>query len=30
MFLDLTDAQRALQSELRSYFATLISRAERA
>src|SRR5215471_11493314 len=30
MFLDLTDSQRALQAELRSYFATLISPAERA
>ena len=29
MFLDLTDSQRALQAELRSYFATLISPAER-
>lgn len=29
MFLDLTDDQRALQAELRSYFATLISPAER-
>jgi 3-oxo-4-pregnene-20-carboxyl-CoA dehydrogenase beta subunit len=29
MFLDLTDSQRALQAELRGYFATLISPAER-
>jgi len=29
MFLDLSDSQRALQAELRSYFATLISPAER-
>ena len=29
MFLDLTDSQRAMQAELRSYFATLISPAER-
>jgi alkylation response protein AidB-like acyl-CoA dehydrogenase len=29
MFLDLTDSQRALQAELRSYFATLVSPAER-
>ncbi|HEY7323953.1 MAG TPA: acyl-CoA dehydrogenase family protein [Streptosporangiaceae bacterium] len=29
MFLDLTDSQRVLQAELRSYFATLISQAER-
>ena len=29
MFLDLTDSQRALQAELRSYFSTLISPAER-
>jgi alkylation response protein AidB-like acyl-CoA dehydrogenase len=29
MFLDLTDSQQALQAELRSYFATLISPAER-
>jgi alkylation response protein AidB-like acyl-CoA dehydrogenase len=29
MFLDLTDAQRSLQAELRDYFATLISPAER-
>jgi 3-oxo-4-pregnene-20-carboxyl-CoA dehydrogenase beta subunit len=29
MFLDFTDSQRALQAELRSYFATLISRTER-
>ncbi len=30
MFLDLTDAQRALRDELRAYFAVLISPAERA
>jgi 3-oxo-4-pregnene-20-carboxyl-CoA dehydrogenase beta subunit len=30
MFLDLTDAQRALRDELRAYFAALISPAERA
>jgi alkylation response protein AidB-like acyl-CoA dehydrogenase len=29
MFLDLTDGQRSLQAELRDYFATLISPAER-
>jgi alkylation response protein AidB-like acyl-CoA dehydrogenase len=29
MFLDFTDSQRALQAELRSYFATLISPTER-
>jgi 3-oxo-4-pregnene-20-carboxyl-CoA dehydrogenase beta subunit len=29
MFIDLTDSQRALQADLRSYFATLISPAER-
>jgi alkylation response protein AidB-like acyl-CoA dehydrogenase len=29
MFLDLTDSERALQADLRSYFATLISPAER-
>jgi 3-oxo-4-pregnene-20-carboxyl-CoA dehydrogenase beta subunit len=29
MFLDFTDSQRALQAELRSYFAALISRTER-
>ncbi len=29
MFLDFTDSQRALQADLRSYFATLISRTER-
>jgi hypothetical protein len=29
MFLDLTDSQRALRADLRSYFATLISPAER-
>jgi len=29
MFLDLTDSQRALQADVRSYFATLISPAER-
>ena len=29
MFLDLTDSQRALRDELRAYFATLISPAER-
>jgi 3-oxo-4-pregnene-20-carboxyl-CoA dehydrogenase beta subunit len=29
MFLDLTDAQRSLQAELRAYFATLISADER-
>jgi alkylation response protein AidB-like acyl-CoA dehydrogenase len=30
MFLDLTDAQRALSAELRAYFSTLITPAERA
>jgi alkylation response protein AidB-like acyl-CoA dehydrogenase len=29
MFLDLTDQQRALRAEVRAYFATLISPAER-